>query len=122
MATVKAQQTKTEADARAYTIIAQAKADAEALEIAAKAKASATRLAAQADADALVTKANAGAGVKDEFAREMELRRLEVQRVGAYGNKTVFVGDGAGGAAGAGATAAQGLALYKGFVEGRSTS
>jgi regulator of protease activity HflC (stomatin/prohibitin superfamily) len=118
VARVKAQQTKAEADARAYAIIAQAKADAESVEITAKAKAAATRLAAQADADATRIKSEAGASVRDEFAREMELRRIEVQRVAAYGNRTVFVGEGA---VTASANAAQGLALYKGFVEGRSS-
>lgn len=51
----------------------------------------------------------------DEFAREMELRRLEVQRVGAFGNRTVFVGEGAAGALGG--TVAQGFAMYKGGLE-----
>jgi hypothetical protein len=45
----------------------------------------------------------------------MELRRLEVQRVGAYGDRTVFVGEGAAGTLGA--TAAQGFAMYKGGLE-----
>lgn len=103
-----------EADARAYTVVAQAKADAEALRIKAQAEAEATRIAAQAESDALRMKSDASANVRDDFAREMELRRLEVQRVGAYGNRTVFVGEGANvGSSGV----AQGFAMYKGIQE-----
>jgi hypothetical protein len=36
-------------------------------------------------------KAAADAQVLDQFAREMELRRMEVARVKAFGAKTVFV-------------------------------
>lgn len=111
---VKAQQTKTEADARAYAIIAQAKADAQSLEIQAQAQAAATRLAAEAEADAIRMKAAASAEVSDSFAREMELKRMEVQRVGAYGNRTVFVGEGAGQV---GSGMMQGMAMYKGIQE-----
>lgn len=64
-------------------------------------------------------KAEASAAVTDQFAREMELRRVEVQRVGAYGNRTVFVGDGA---ATASANAAQGFAMYKGIQEAATVS
>lgn len=110
---------KTEADARAYTVVAQAKADAEALQISAQAQGAATRIAAQAAADAIRIKAEAAASVHDAFAREMELRRLEVQRVGAFGNRTVFVGEGAAG--GMGATAAQGFAMYTGGLEAAAT-
>ena len=52
--------------------------------------------------------------VSDEFAREMELKRMEVQRVGAYGNRTVFVGEGAGQMGGG---VMQGMAMYKGIQE-----
>jgi len=83
----------------AYTIVAQAKAKAEALQIDAAARAEATRLAAKADADAIRLKATADADVVDAFAREMELRRVEVQRVAAYGNKAVFIPEGAAGSA-----------------------
>jgi hypothetical protein len=39
--------------------------------------------------------------VTDAFAREMGMRRLEVQRVGAFGQRTVFVPtEGMGAAAG----------------------
>lgn len=112
---------QTEADARAYSVVAQAKADAESLGIKAQAQAEATRIAAQADADALRMKAEASAAVSDEFAREMERRRLEVQRVGAFGNRTVFVGDSVGAAA-AGSNVAQGYAMYKGILEASSAS
>ncbi len=36
-------------------------------------------------------RAAADAAVLDQFAREMELRRTEVQRVSAFGDKAVFV-------------------------------
>lgn len=48
-------------------------------------------MAAEADAAAIRTKAQADAAVVDQFAREMELRRIEVARVQAFGSKTVFV-------------------------------
>ena len=53
---------------------------------------------AKADADAIRIKALADADVVDQFAREMEMRRIDVQRVAAYGDRTVFVptGNGAG--------------------------
>jgi regulator of protease activity HflC (stomatin/prohibitin superfamily) len=95
--------------------VAQAKADGEALQIKAQAQAAATRVAAQAESDAIRIKAEAAGAVSDEFAREMELRRLEVQRVGAYGNRTVFVGDGAAGTMGG--TMAQGFSMYRGGLE-----
>jgi uncharacterized membrane protein YqiK len=68
------------------------------LKIEALAQAEATRLAAEAEAQAIRVKAEADALVVDHFAREMELKRLEVQRVRAFGSKTVFVPtDGLGG-------------------------
>ncbi|EJD52128.1 hypothetical protein AURDEDRAFT_111592 [Auricularia subglabra TFB-10046 SS5] len=91
VARIKAQSQNTAADAQAYSVVTAAKAAAEALQIKAEAEAQATRLAAQADADAVKIKALADTGVTDEFAREMELRRVEVARVAAYGDKTVFV-------------------------------
>jgi len=91
VARIKAQSRNTAADAEAYSIVAAAKAAGEALQIRAEAEAAATRLAAQADADAVKIKANADAGVTDPFAREMEFRRIDVAKVSAYGNKTVFV-------------------------------
>ncbi|KAG8898688.1 hypothetical protein FRB99_007228 [Tulasnella sp. 403] len=102
VAQVHASARKTHADAEAYAIVANAKAVAEALQIDAQARAEATRLAARADADAIKLKAAADQEVTDTFAREMELRRIEVERVAAYGNKTVFVptdssGQGTGG-------------------------
>lgn len=99
VAQVQAQARKTNADAEAYAIVAQAKARAEALQIDAAARAEATRLAAKADADAIKLKATADAEVTDGFAREMELKRVEVERVAAYGNKAVFVPEGAAGGA-----------------------
>ncbi|KAF8192890.1 hypothetical protein K438DRAFT_1906866 [Mycena galopus ATCC 62051] len=79
------------ADAEAYSFVAEAKAQAERTKIEAEAHAEATRLAAQADAEAIRIKADADAKVVDQFSREMELRRMEVTRVEAYGSKTVFV-------------------------------
>jgi regulator of protease activity HflC (stomatin/prohibitin superfamily) len=61
------------------------------MKIEAEAQAEATRLAAEADAEAIRVKAEADAQVLDQFAREMELRRMEVQKVRAYGARTVFV-------------------------------
>lgn len=70
-------------------------------------------MAARADADAIKLKATADAEVVDQFAREMELRRIEVQRVAAFGSKTVFVpSEGLG--AQAGGAMAMGLAAGMG--------
>jgi regulator of protease activity HflC (stomatin/prohibitin superfamily) len=91
VARIKAQARNTAADAEAYSVVAAARAAAEALQLRAQAEASATRLAAEADADATRIKALADASVIDAFAREMELRRVDVSRVKAYGNRTVFV-------------------------------
>jgi regulator of protease activity HflC (stomatin/prohibitin superfamily) len=91
VAQVQASSRKTAADAEAYAVVAGARAQAEALQIAAQAQAEATRLAARAEADAIRLKAMADGEVVDTFAREMELRRIEVDRVAAYGNKTVFM-------------------------------
>ncbi len=49
-----------------------------------------TRLAASAEADAIRTRAQADADVLDDFARQIALQRLDVQRVSAFGNRTVF--------------------------------
>lgn len=68
-----------------------ARAAAQALQIQTEAQATATRLTAKAEADAIRLKALADAEVKDRFAQEMELRRIEVERVKSYGNKTIFV-------------------------------
>lgn len=91
VARIKAQSMNTESDAQAYNVIAQAKAKAEALKIQAVAQAEATRLAAKAESDAIALRATADAGVQDTFAREMQARRIEVSRVAAFGDKTVFV-------------------------------
>lgn len=48
-------------------------------------------MAAKAEADAILTKADADAQVVDRFAREMEMRRIEVSKVRAYGDRTIFV-------------------------------
>jgi len=91
VARIKAKSQNALADAEAYSVVAAAKAQAERTKIEAEAHAEATRLAAQADAEAIRIKADADAKVVDQFAREMELRRMEVTRVKAYGSKTVFV-------------------------------
>ncbi|KAI0030300.1 hypothetical protein K488DRAFT_54541 [Vararia minispora EC-137] len=115
VARIKAMALNTKADAEAYSVIAGAKAEAERTRIAAEAQATATRLAAEAAAEAVRTKARADAEVTDIFAREMQMRRLEVERVGAYGNRTVFVptegpGAAAGGSMLSGMTMALGVA------------
>jgi regulator of protease activity HflC (stomatin/prohibitin superfamily) len=88
---VKAQARKTQADAEAYTVVTSAKARAEALQIAAEAEAEATRMAARAEADAIRLRADADTSVQDAFARDMQSKRLDVNKVQAYGNKTIFV-------------------------------
>lgn len=88
---IKAQAANTQADAEAYRIIAGAKAQAQKLKIEAEAEAEATRMAAEAEASAVRIKAQADAQVIDQFAREMEFRRMEVKRIKAFGPKTVFV-------------------------------
>jgi regulator of protease activity HflC (stomatin/prohibitin superfamily) len=94
---IKAQAANTQADAEAYRVIAAAKAQAQRLKIEAEAQAEATHMAAEAEAGAVRIKAQADAQVVDQFAREMEFRRMEVNRVRAFGPKTVFVpSDGTG--------------------------
>lgn len=61
------------------------------MRIEAEAQAQATKLAAEAEAEAVRIKAAADAQVNNEFAREMEMRRIEVSRVKAFGSRTVFV-------------------------------
>lgn len=68
-------------------MIATAKAAAESTRIAAQAQAEATRLAAEAEADATRCRAKTDTDVSDQFAREMEMRRIEVSRVHAFGSK-----------------------------------
>ena len=97
MTRIKAQAANTQADAEAYRVIASAQAEAKRLKIEAEARAEATRMEAEAEAGATRIKAQADAQVIDQFAREMELRRLEVNRIKAFGSKTVFVpSDGTG--------------------------
>ena len=91
MARIKAQAANTQADAEAYRIITSAQAEAKRLKIEAEARAEATRMEADAEAGATRIKAQADVQVTDQFAREMELRRLEVSRIKAFGSKTVFV-------------------------------
>lgn len=91
MARIKAQSRNTQADADAYSVVTAAKAQAQRLKIEAEANAEATRMAAEADAEAIRVKAAADAQVVDGFAREMEMRRIEVSRVKAFGSKTIFV-------------------------------
>jgi len=90
VAKIKAQALNTQADANAYQVVAAARAGAQSTQIAAEAQAEATRLAASAEADAMRTRALADADVHDEFARQIALQRLDVQRVSAFGNRTVF--------------------------------
>lgn len=82
---------QTEADADAYQVVASAQAAAKSVQIAAEAQAEATRMAARAEADAIRIRGDADAAILDTFAREMQMRRIEVQRIAAYGNRTVFV-------------------------------
>jgi len=91
VARVKAQSRNTQADAEAYAVIAAAKAQAERVQIEAQAQAKATRVQAEADAEAIRIKALADGNVSDQFAREMEMRRMDVLKVKAYGARTVFV-------------------------------
>lgn len=91
---------QTNADSEAYSVVAAAKAEAERMRIDAEARAGATRLAAEAEAEATRTKARADAEVTDIFAREMEMRRMEVARVKAFGNKAIFVPTDASGVTG----------------------
>lgn len=91
VARIKAQAANTQADAQAYSVVAAAKAQAQRTKIEAEAQAEATRLAAEADAEATRIKAQADGKVIDQFAREMELRRMDVARVKAFGSKTIFV-------------------------------
>ncbi|OAX33721.1 hypothetical protein K503DRAFT_869371 [Rhizopogon vinicolor AM-OR11-026] len=91
VAHIKAQTRNTQADSEAYGVIAAAKAQAERTKIEAFAEAEAIRLTAEAEAQAIRVKASADAQVTDQFARGMEMRRMEVARVKAFGDKTVFV-------------------------------
>ncbi|EEB99134.1 hypothetical protein MPER_01243, partial [Moniliophthora perniciosa FA553] len=91
VARIKAQARNTQADAEAYQIITNAKAQAQRVRIEAEAQAEATKLAAEAEAEAIRIKARADQGIVDQFAREMQLRRLEVSKVKSYGSKTIFV-------------------------------
>ena len=72
-------------------MVAAAKAEAQKVQIEAEAQAQARRLAAQAEAEAVRIRALADTDVHDQFAREMEMRRVEVSRVQAFGTNTVFV-------------------------------
>jgi regulator of protease activity HflC (stomatin/prohibitin superfamily) len=72
-------------------VVAAAKAQAQRTQIDAEAQAQATRIQAEVEAEAIRIKAVAAASVDDPFAREMEMRRLDVLRVKAFGNKTVFI-------------------------------
>ena len=98
--------------------MAAARAAAQALQIQTEAQAEATRLNAKAEADAIKLKALADAEVKDRFAQEMELRRIEVERVRSYGNKTIFVPTTEAGSR-AGDAMAFGLAASLGGKEGK---
>ncbi|KAL8279263.1 hypothetical protein RQP46_008300 [Phenoliferia psychrophenolica] len=91
VAQVQARQRKTDADAGAYALVAQAKAQAEGVKIAAQAEAEAIRITAKADAEAIALRGDADSLVKDGHARAIQVARIEVQRVSAFGDKTVFV-------------------------------
>jgi regulator of protease activity HflC (stomatin/prohibitin superfamily) len=91
VARIKAQARNTEADSAAYSVIAAAKAQAERTKIDALAQAEAIRLTAEAEAEAVRIKAAADGDVVDQFAREMGMKRVEVSRVQAFGNRTIFV-------------------------------
>jgi hypothetical protein len=110
--------TQTQADADAYNMVTAARAAAQALQIQAEAQAEATRLTAKAEADAVKMKAAADGDVKDRFAQEMELRRIDVERVKSYGNKTIFVPTAEAGNK-AGDALAYGMAAGIGSREGR---
>jgi len=120
VARVQALSNRTEADARAYSTVAKAKAEAEGLRIAAEAQAAATRMAAQAEADAIRSRAEADRAVEDAFAREMSMRRVEVSKVHAFGNRAVFVPTeaGSGNASGIGGALALGMGMAQGMREG----
>ncbi|KAH7343770.1 hypothetical protein B0J17DRAFT_643884 [Rhizoctonia solani] len=100
VAQVKAQARKTEAEALAYATTTAAKAQAEAVIIAAEAQAAAIKLQAQAEAEAVAARSNADSRVEDTFAREMEVRRVDVERVKAFGPRAVFVPCETGGVSG----------------------
>ncbi|KAN0135811.1 hypothetical protein V8E53_006263 [Lactarius tabidus] len=91
VARIKAKARTTEADAEAYATIAAAKAVAERTRLEAQAHAHATKIQAEAEAEAIRIKARADADVVNAFAQEMSRRRQEVARVGAFGNKAIFV-------------------------------
>lgn len=118
---IKAQQANTQADAEAYRVIAAAKAQAQRIKIEAEAQAQATRMQAEAEAEAIQTKAKADALVVDQFAREMEFRRLEVARIKAYGSKTVFVPTDSAGSQ-MGSALALGMAASMGAAESQNGS
>ncbi|KIY72454.1 hypothetical protein CYLTODRAFT_434710 [Cylindrobasidium torrendii FP15055 ss-10] len=82
VARIKAQARNTQADAEAYSVIAAAKAQAERVKIEAEAEAEAEAIRTRSAADILVT---------DVYAREVALRRLDVSRVQAFGDRTIFV-------------------------------
>jgi regulator of protease activity HflC (stomatin/prohibitin superfamily) len=121
VARVQALARRTEAEAQAYAVVTKAKADAEALQIAAQAQAAATRMAAQAEADAIGSRSQADQGVQDAFAREMSMRRVEVSRVQAFGNRAVFVptDSGSGNTGGVGGALALGMGMAQGLREGQ---
>ncbi|QRW16058.1 SPFH domain / Band 7 family [Rhizoctonia solani] len=120
VAQVKAQARKTEAEALAYATTTAAKAEAEAVIIAAEAQAAAIKLQAKAEADAIAARSNADSRVEDPFAREMEVRRVDVERVKAFGPRAVFVPCETGGVTGNPTTNAlmTGMAMRLGHEEG----
>ncbi|OCB86554.1 band 7 domain-containing protein [Sanghuangporus baumii] len=120
---IKAQAMNTKADADAYQVVAAARAQAKSTQIAAEAQGEATLVNARAEAEAIRIRALADAEVHDAFAREMQLRRIDVSRIAAYGNRTVFVpigGSAPGSGSGSGEHLAEqtGNAMAVGFAAG----
>lgn len=76
---------------KATTRAIQARSDANAVLTAAQADAQAIRLRAEAEAAAVHARATVDALVNDDHSREMQRKRLEVQRIAAFGSRTTFV-------------------------------
>ncbi|CAG8634061.1 9823_t:CDS:2 [Acaulospora colombiana] len=85
------------------------------LKLAAEAQAEATKIAALAEADAIRSRGEADGNIKDDFARQMGVSRMEVRRVEAFGNRTVFVPTETNGNGGIGSAMALGLGMSQGM-------
>jgi len=75
-------------------------------------------MAAKAESDAVLLKAKADAEVKDSFAREMGMRRVEIDRISAFGNNTIFVPTDASSPLGNSAVGGIGHAMSLGLANG----